>query len=34
VGIDQNTPVYHGYKGKDKFSGDIAKITVETFRKK
>jgi arylsulfatase A-like enzyme len=34
VGEDQNTPVYHGYKGKDHFNGNIAKVTVETFRKK
>jgi len=34
VGEDQNTPVFHGYKGKDKFNGNIAKVTVETFRKK
>jgi arylsulfatase A-like enzyme len=34
VGEDQNTPVFHGYKGKDKFNGNIDKVTVETFRKK
>jgi len=34
VGEDQNTPVFHGYKGKDKFNGNIAKVTVETFVKK
>jgi arylsulfatase len=34
VGEDQNTPVFHGYKGKDKFNGTINKVTVEAFRKK
>lgn len=34
VGEDQNTPVFRGYKGKDKFNGSIAKVTIETFRKK
>ncbi len=34
VGEDQNTPVFHGYKGKDKFNGSINKVTVEAFRKK
>lgn len=34
VGMDQNTPVFPGYKGKDKFNGSIAKVTVETFSKK
>lgn len=34
VGEDGNTPVFHGYKGKDKFNGSIAKVTVETFPKK
>jgi arylsulfatase len=34
VGEDQNTPVYHAYKGKDKYNGNISKVTIETFRKK
>ncbi|MGB4771034.1 MAG: arylsulfatase [Chitinophagaceae bacterium] len=33
VGEDQNTPVFQGYKGKDKFNGSIGKVTIETFRK-
>jgi arylsulfatase len=33
VGEDQNTLVFHGYKGKDKFNGSIGKVTIETFRK-
>ncbi len=31
VGIDENTPVYAGYKDKSKFTGKISKVTVETF---
>jgi arylsulfatase A-like enzyme len=31
VGTDQNTPVYYGYKGKEKFTGKIYKVTIETF---
>lgn len=34
VGEDQNTPVYRAYKGKDKYNGNISKVTIETFRKK
>jgi arylsulfatase len=33
IGEDQNTPVFQGYKGKDKFNGSIEKVTIETFRK-
>jgi arylsulfatase len=28
VGVDENTPVYPPYKGKDKFSGKINKVTI------
>ena len=31
VGMDQNTPVFIGYHGKDKFTGKIEKVTIETF---
>ena len=31
VGEDQNTPVYTGYHRKDKFTGKINKVVVETF---
>jgi len=31
VGEDQNTPVFTGYHRKDKFTGKINKVTVETF---
>ena len=31
VGEDQNTPVFMGYHRKDKFTGKINKVTVETF---
>jgi arylsulfatase len=31
VGEDMNTPVFKGYHRKDKFTGKIAKVTVETF---
>jgi arylsulfatase A-like enzyme len=31
VGIDENTPVFIGYHGKEKFTGKIYKVTVETF---
>ena len=33
VGIDENTPVYLAYKGKEKFTGKIEKVTIETFPK-
>jgi arylsulfatase len=33
VGTDENTPVYLGYKGKEKFTGKINKLTIETFPK-
>jgi arylsulfatase len=33
VGTDENTPVFPGYKGKEKFSGKIHKVTIETFPK-
>jgi arylsulfatase len=33
VGTDQNTPVFAGYHGKEKFTGKINKVTVETFPK-
>lgn len=33
VGTDENTPVYLGYKGKEKFTGKINSLTVETFPK-
>jgi arylsulfatase len=29
VGRDENTPVYLGYSGKDKFSGSIDRVTIE-----
>jgi arylsulfatase len=28
IGVDENTPVYPPYKGKDKFSGKIKKVTI------
>jgi|APMed6443717190_1056831.scaffolds.fasta_scaffold04299_4 arylsulfatase len=31
VGEDQNTPVFLGYHGKEKFTGKIEKVTIETF---
>jgi arylsulfatase len=31
VGLDQNTPVFPGYHGKEKFTGKIEKVTIETF---
>lgn len=31
VGTDENTPVFLGYKGKEKFNGRIDKVTIETF---
>ncbi len=31
VGIDENTPVFPGYYNKEKFTGKIRKVTVETF---
>jgi arylsulfatase len=31
VGTDENTPVFLGYKGKEKFTGKIEKVTVEVF---
>ena len=31
VGVDENTPVFPGYHKKDKFTGKISRITVETF---
>jgi arylsulfatase len=34
VGTDENTPVYLAYKGKEKFSGKISKVTIETFPNK
>ncbi len=34
VGVDENTPVFLGYHGKDKFTGKINKVTVQTFPKK
>jgi arylsulfatase A-like enzyme len=34
VGIDQNTPVFIGYHGKEKFTGKINKVTVETLPRK
>jgi hypothetical protein len=34
VGEDQNTPVFAGYHRKDKFTGKINKVVVETFRDK
>ncbi len=33
VGTDENTPVYPAYKGKEKFTGKIEKVTIETFPK-
>jgi arylsulfatase len=33
VGTDENTPVYLPYKGKEEFTGKIAKVTIETFPK-
>jgi arylsulfatase A-like enzyme len=34
VGTDENTPVYLGYKKKEKFTGKINKVVIETFPKK
>jgi arylsulfatase len=34
VGEDQNTPVFLGYHGKEKFTGKIEKVTIETFPEK
>lgn len=34
VGVDENTPVFPGYYGKQKFTGKINKVTVETFPEK
>ncbi len=34
VGTDENTPVFLGYKGKEKFTGKINQVTIETFPKK
>lgn len=34
VGEDENTPVFKGYHKKDKFTGKIEKVTIETFPKK
>ena len=34
VGTDENTPVFPGYKGKEKFNGKIHKLTIETFPNK
>jgi arylsulfatase len=34
VGVDENTPVFPGYAKREKFSGKIASVTVETFPKK
>ena len=34
VGEDQNTPVFLSYKGKEKFTGKIEKVTIETFPEK
>ena len=31
VGVDENTPVYPPYKNRDRFTGKIAKVTIETF---
>jgi arylsulfatase len=33
VGIDENTLVFPGYKGKEKFSGKINSLTIETYPK-
>jgi arylsulfatase len=30
VGTDENTPVYLAYKGKEKFTGKIDRVTIET----
>jgi arylsulfatase len=32
VGMDLNTLVYPGYRFKDRFTGKIASVTIETFR--
>jgi arylsulfatase len=34
VGTDENTPVFPGYKGKERFTGMIGKVTIETFPQK
>jgi hypothetical protein len=34
VGEDQNTLVFPGYHGKEKFTGKIDKVTIETFPEK
>jgi len=31
VGVDENTPVYPPYARRDKFTGNIASVTIETF---
>jgi arylsulfatase len=31
VGVDENTPVVPSYKGKDRFTGTIGSITIETM---
>jgi hypothetical protein len=33
VGTDENTPVFLAYKGKERFTGKIDKVTIETFPK-
>jgi arylsulfatase len=30
VGVDENTPVYPPYRGKEKFTGKINSVTIET----
>ena len=34
VGTDENTPVFPGYHGKEKFTGKIERVTIETFPEK
>ena len=31
VGVDENTPVFLGYAKREKFTGDIKQVTIETF---
>jgi hypothetical protein len=31
VGVDENTPVFLGYKGREKFTSDINQVTIETY---
>jgi arylsulfatase len=31
VGTDENTPVVLSYKGKERFTGKIGSVTIETF---